>query len=64
MDARIEKEFTFKDVGMTIGIDAFNLFNKSVVLQRALALQRATGNDVQEVTSPRIFRIGARFSFR
>jgi len=64
MDARIEKEFTLKDVGMTIGIDVFNLFNQSTVLQRFLALNRGTGNDVSEIVSPRIFRIGARFSFR
>ncbi len=64
MDARIEKEFTLKDVGMTIGIDVFNLFNQSTILQRFLALNRGTGNDVSEIVSPRIFRIGARFSFR
>lgn len=64
MDARIEKEFSIRDVGLTLGIDVFNVFNKSTILQRALALNRPTGNYVQEITSPRIFRIGARFSFR
>ncbi len=64
MDARIEKEFSLRDVGLTLGVDVFNVFNKATVLQRALALNRPTGNYVQEITSPRIFRIGARFSFR
>ncbi len=64
MDARIEKQFTIRDLGMTLGVDVFNVFNKSTTLQRFLALNRNTGNYVNEITSPRIFRIGARFSFR
>jgi len=64
MDARIEKEFSIKDVGLTLGLDVFNVFNKATILQRQLRLQKTSGNDVFEITSPRIFRIGARFSFR
>jgi Carboxypeptidase regulatory-like domain len=64
VDARIEKEFTFSDFGLTIGIDGFNLFNESYVLQRQHRLGLTTSNNITEVTSPRIFRIGARISFR
>ena len=33
-DARVEKEFTFNDFNLTVGIDGFNLFNDATVLQR------------------------------
>jgi len=77
MDARLEKEFTFSDFGFTLGVDVFNVFNEAYVLQRSHRLRaplNATtislnpftpyANYVTEVTSPRIFRLGARFSFR
>ncbi len=64
VDARIEKEFTFSDVGLTIGADVFNIFNEAYVLQRQHRLSRSTSDDVLEITSPRIIRIGARLSFR
>jgi hypothetical protein len=64
MDARIEKEFTFSDFGLTIGADVFNLFNEAYVMQRNNRLGQTTSNDVREITSPRIFRLGARISFR
>jgi outer membrane receptor protein involved in Fe transport len=34
LNARIEKEFTFSDWGLTLSVDAFNLFNNQDVLQR------------------------------
>ncbi|HEY0514701.1 MAG TPA: carboxypeptidase regulatory-like domain-containing protein [Thermoanaerobaculia bacterium] len=68
LDARLEKEFNFSDVGLTLGVDCFNVFNKGFVQQRQHRLGLTTGsaasNYVTEVTSPRIFRIGARLSFR
>jgi hypothetical protein len=68
-DARIEKEFNFKDWGLTLGVDCFNLFNSSTVLQRVASLGTAaqspnTGDFVYEILSPRIFRFGARINFR
>ncbi|MFL6197530.1 MAG: hypothetical protein ACJ75H_25305, partial [Thermoanaerobaculia bacterium] len=64
LDARVEKEFTFSDFGMTLGVDVFNALNESYVLQRRHQLNIAATNRVTEVLSPRIFRIGARLSFR
>jgi hypothetical protein len=64
MDARIEKEFTFSDFGLTLGVDCFNVFNKATVLQRNHRLQQSTSDDVREITSPRILRFGARLSFK
>jgi hypothetical protein len=69
-DARIEKEFTFQSFGLTLGIDCFNLFNESFVLQREGAFHVASApvpsnaGFVNEVLSPRIFRFGARLSFK
>ena len=77
MDARLEKEFTFSDFGLTLGVDVFNVLNQSYVQQRSHRLRAPLtpaliagnpftpfANYVTEVTSPRIFRLGARFSFR
>jgi hypothetical protein len=66
VDGRIEKEFTFQDFGLTLGVDCFNLLNESFILQRRARLRTAFVNqgDVFEVLSPRIFRFGARLSFK
>jgi hypothetical protein len=72
-DARLEKEFTFSDFGLTLGVDCFNVFNEGFIQQRSHRLRigpsstnpLAPSSDfVTEVTSPRIFRLGARLSFR
>ena len=69
-DARIEKEFSFSDFGMTLGVDCFNLLNESFVLQRrnrtfqADAGAPVTANYIDEILSPRIFRFGVRLNFK
>jgi hypothetical protein len=67
-DARLEKEFSFQDFGLTLGVDCFNLFNSSTVLQRVAnaGLNGSAHNEnwVFEILSPRIFRFGARINFR
>jgi carboxypeptidase family protein/TonB-dependent receptor-like protein len=64
VDFRVEKEFTFNQVGLTLGVDVFNALNESYVLQRQSVLGRNNSDFVTEILSPRIYRIGARFSFR
>jgi hypothetical protein len=64
VDARVEKEFTFSDFGLTLGVDVFNVFNEAYILQRQHRMALSTSDNVNEVTSPRIIRFGARFSFR
>lgn len=77
VDARLEKELTFSDFGVTLGVDVFNVLNASYVQQRSHRLRAPLNAEtirlnpfapyadyVTEVTSPRIFRLGARFSFR
>jgi hypothetical protein len=64
INARLEKEFTFSDFGLTLSVDGFNLLNESYVLQRQGNLALTSNNFVLEITSPRIFRVGARVNFR
>jgi len=73
LNLRVEKEFTVSDVGLTLGVDCFNVFNRSTILQRqgiigcnnaACTSNNTTGNYVQEIVSPRIFRLGARISLK
>jgi hypothetical protein len=62
-DARIEKEFTFQDFGLTLGVDCFNLFNSSTVLQEVGRSDLPTSGNIYEILSPRIYRFGVRLSF-
>src|SRR5262249_24517215 len=64
VDARVEKEFSFSDFGLTLGVDVFNVFNEAYVLQRNQRMAQSTSNNVREIVSPRIVRLGARISFR
>ncbi|MCM2268685.1 MAG: TonB-dependent receptor [Thermoanaerobaculia bacterium] len=63
VDLRIEKEFKFDRVGLTVGADVFNVFNENTILQRELRLNQTRGDFLFETLSPRIFRLGARLSF-
>ncbi|HEV7504908.1 MAG TPA: TonB-dependent receptor [Thermoanaerobaculia bacterium] len=69
VDFRVEKEFTFSQFGLTLGVDMFNALNESYVLQRQTVIANNglpvnNGDFVTEILSPRIFRLGARLSFR
>jgi hypothetical protein len=64
LNLRAEKEFTFREVGLSLGIDLFNALNESYVLQRQGVLGRSNSDHVLEVLSPRVFRLGARVTLR
>jgi len=69
LDGRLEKEFTFQDFGLTLGVDCFNLLNESFVLQRVGRARSSFNTNlgvgyINETLSPRIFRFGARLSFK
>ncbi|HJQ35795.1 MAG TPA: hypothetical protein VKB93_01520, partial [Thermoanaerobaculia bacterium] len=58
----------FGGVGLELAVDAFNVTNNRVVLQRNADLARATArrpaaSRIREYQSPRIFRVGARLTF-
>lgn len=63
-DLSATKRFAFDRVDMTLGVDAYNLFNSQTVLQQDRDATSSTHQRITEVVSPRVFRIGARFSFR
>jgi hypothetical protein len=68
VDLRLAKEFRFRGVGLELAVDAFNVTNNRVVLQRNADLarqtaRRAAANRIREYQSPRIFRVGARLTF-
>ncbi len=64
VDLRLEKELTFSDFGLTLGVDVFNALNESYVLQRQGVLARNNADHVLEILSPRVYRFGARLSLR
>jgi hypothetical protein len=64
VNLRVEKEFRFDDWGVTLGVDCFNVFNDGTVIQRQNRLLVAASDNVLEVVSPRVFRVGARLNFR
>lgn len=68
LDLRLAKDFRFRNVGFEVSVDAFNVTNERTVLQRSADVQRraarlSSQNRVREYQSPRIFRVGARFTF-
>jgi len=79
LDLRAAKEFRFMSrVGLTISADLFNVPNQRTVLQRntrlftsgasfqgldANGLPTGAGNTITEIQSPRIWRLGAKFTF-
>jgi hypothetical protein len=75
LDLRLAKDFRFSRLGLTLSVDAFNVLNSNTILQRNVqrlgSASATTGvftpvggsNNVTEVLSPRVFRVGARVSF-
>lgn len=64
VDLRIDKDFSIKDFGATISVDAFNLFNDNTVLQRERNDGSAAARFIRETVSPRVFRLGLRLHLR
>jgi len=70
IDLRLAKDFRFRGVGLEVSVDAFNITNERTILQRNADLIKrdtqtvlASQNRIRELQSPRIFRVGARFTF-
>jgi hypothetical protein len=62
-DGRLEKDVKLQRANVTLLMEGFNLFNKAYTLQRQSRINTATANEVREILSPRIIRVGARFTF-
>ena len=63
VDLRVEKEFGFNNYNFTLGLELFNALNESTVLQRQHRLAIGTTGFVNEILSPRVWRVGVRFRF-
>jgi len=70
LDLRIAREFRpTSGIGVNLSIDLFNVTNERTVLWRDNRMYSATGPDVElndwieQLQSPRIWRVGARVSF-
>ena len=62
-DVRLEKVIDVKPLQVTLAADIFNVLNDGTILQRNARVNQATYNQIQEIQSPRILRLGARVSF-
>jgi len=70
LDLRLAKDFRlFHTAGFTVSADVFNVTNRNTVLQRNTRLYRLAGTinrqaaNITEIQSPRVVRLGARFTF-
>jgi hypothetical protein len=64
LDMNLAKEFHVWRAGLTVSADVFNVLNSQTILQRDVRrVQLASANHITETLSPRVFRLGARFSF-
>jgi hypothetical protein len=71
LDLRIAKTFSLiRGAGLEISADMFNVTNQQTVLWRDYRMYTSTGpdlsagnNDIQELQSPRIIRLGVRITF-
>ncbi|HYC58181.1 MAG TPA: TonB-dependent receptor [Thermoanaerobaculia bacterium] len=64
LDLRLAKDFRFPaGLGVTVSLDAFNVFNSQTIMQRNTRMGIASGNRITELMSPRVFRLGARLTF-
>jgi hypothetical protein len=67
-DLRLAKEIRYQGVGLTLSADLFNVPNQRTVLQRETLVAfdkgySGNGDQITELQSPRVWRLGARFSF-
>jgi hypothetical protein len=63
LDARVEKEVHLGRSNVIALLEGFNLLNRSDTLQVQTRVNTPSANEVREILSPRIIRLGARFTF-
>jgi hypothetical protein len=64
VDGHLGKEFKFNQFGLNLVVDGFNLLNAHPVLQRQRNAEATSAYTIEEVLSPRVFRLGAIVHFR
>lgn len=63
LDLRLAKNLKFGRSGITLSVEAFNVFNAGTETNRNTNASSATYNRLEEIQAPRIVRFGARFNF-
>jgi hypothetical protein len=65
LDLRLAKDLRlYHSLGLTLSVDGFNMLNRQTILQRNVTrLSLSSSNQISELQSPRIFRLGARLNF-
>jgi len=64
LNLRLEKQFAIPGAGnISVGIDGFNMLNSAVRLARERNRTAANFGQTLAIMSPRIFRLGVRYSF-
>ena len=64
VDARLEKEVSFNDFGLTVGLDVFNLLNEDAALWHETDLGTSRAGLANEAVAPRTYRLGLRVTWR
>jgi hypothetical protein len=64
VDARIEQELSLKALGITLSLEAYNLFGQRTVLDRELDLGVGRAGSAEALLAPRTFRLGVRLGWR
>ncbi|HEX7186016.1 MAG TPA: carboxypeptidase regulatory-like domain-containing protein [Thermoanaerobaculia bacterium] len=70
LNLHLDKDFTFGDWNLNLGLDGFNLTNENVILQQQRNAGNRLGDNSQvpyyptEALSPRVFRGGVTLRFR
>lgn len=64
LDARLEKEISWSELGLTVGVDAFNLLDEDAALWRETDLGVTRAGAVDETVGARTVRAGVRVSWR
>ncbi|HKD11935.1 MAG TPA: hypothetical protein VKE50_07655, partial [Thermoanaerobaculia bacterium] len=63
VDLRFDKNVQINPLTLTISAEVFNLTNQGTVLQRQGRQNLSSYNQILEIQSPRVLRLGARISF-
>lgn len=63
-DIRIDKDFDIGDLGITLGVDVFNLFNEGYVLQRQNDITLGRAGFVDQIIGPRVMRFSVRLAWK
>ena len=63
LDLSLAKNLQLGATSLTLRVECFNVFNSSTELNRVVNASSSAFNRLEEITAPRIFRLGARFGF-